>query len=123
MAFQMISSQSMGRGFPSSHQISRSVHLPPRAVALGLGLDARLARSSESGVVGLESSPLVGPGVDALEEAFLDGAAELLDIQGLLLAAVSFTILEYKPPGRYGDRKSTRLNSSHSGESRMPSSA
>ena len=24
---------------------------------------------------------------------------------------------------RYGDRKSTRLNSSHSGESRMPSSA
>ena len=26
-------------------------------------------------------------------------------------------------PGQYKDRKSTRLNSSHSGESRMPSSA
>ena len=27
------------------------------------------------------------------------------------------------PEGFFGDRKSTRLNSSHSGESRMPSSA
>ena len=29
----------------------------------------------------------------------------------------------YEVPGGHRDRKSTRLNSSHSGESRMPSSA
>ena len=35
---------------------------------------------------------------------------------------VSITLLMALPKGN-GDRKSTRLNSSHSGESRMPSSA
>ena len=33
------------------------------------------------------------------------------------------TVKNYGVPGTIEDRKSTRLNSSHSGESRMPSSA
>ena len=32
-------------------------------------------------------------------------------------------LIDYKKPDRDGDRKSTRLNSSHVSESRMPSSA
>ena len=45
-----------------------------------------------------------------------------------LLSRASFdSCLAYKqqdaPAGQSADRKSTRLNSSHSGESRMPSSA
>ena len=41
--------------------------------------------------------------------------------QKLIIEA--YKSIEYKGGEKLGDRKSTRLNSSHSGESRMPSSA
>ena len=41
----------------------------------------------------------------------------------LTLILISYVTLFMTPPEGSQDRKSTRLNSSHSGESRMPSSA
>ena len=45
------------------------------------------------------------------------------DFAELLIASYEETLFLAKTQLDYGDRKSTRLNSSHSGESRMPSSA
>ena len=50
-----------------------------------------------------------------------DRAADWIDDQGSYLYAEVFKYYVSDRRGR--DRKSTRLNSSHSGESRMPSSA
>ena len=44
-------------------------------------------------------------------------------LRGIVVHAVLERLFALDPPLRRPDRKSTRLNSSHSGESRMPSSA
>ena len=58
----------------------------------------------------------------AIAEA-LDVSAETLMLQAGLVREQADTGSPGGPARRGGDRKSTRLNSSHSGESRMPSSA
>ena len=49
-------------------------------------------------------------------------AREKMIDPGLVIEAMEDSLAR-AAKSRYGDRKSTRLNSSHSGESRMPSSA
>ena len=53
---------------------------------------------------------------------FSEGGYDRIAIKLFREINVDCYYLEYDTP-RAGDRKSTRLNSSHSGESRMPSSA
>ena len=66
------------------------------------------------------------------QRTFLGKGSELADRLDLLLAlgrpeeldlALEHVFLLHRETGVVRDRKSTRLNSSHSGESRMPSSA
>ena len=85
------------------------------------------------------STMSVSTGTDSYDSAFLDALGKRVLIgdgaMGTMLQASDLTlddfqglegcneILNVTRPEVLADRKSTRLNSSHSGESRMPSSA
>ena len=89
---------------------------PPSEVA---GLNARTARRQKLLLGGIAAVALVGGSWFILggdEDGASDDpqAAQTIDTAGLVNRDLSQREL---------DRKSTRLNSSHSGESRMPSSA
>ena len=88
------------------------VHLPDRALAL-LAVVARLddRREDQVGVV----VALLRGGVELARRGDLDGAA--VQYQKAIDSGYPLAVAEA------GDRKSTRLNSSHSSPSRMPSSA
>ena len=61
-----------------------------------------------------------------LEDELFNGATDAMDLHSIIHHYKTFKRWEHLPNVHllhYADRKSTRLNSSHSGESRMPSSA
>ena len=75
---------------------------------------------SEDGLAVFSKEDLKGPSHAVQLGVFVDEALSFVDSHGMPLDAVAVSC----GPGSYtGDRKSTRLNSSHKTESRMPSSA
>ena len=84
-------------GVRSAMPISRAVRLCPRGIFLPVDMDKYQRASAEIMAILGDFSPLVEP--VSVDEAFVDLS------------------------GTAGDRKSTRLNSSHIQKSRMPSSA
>ena len=103
-------------------QIERpqAAHLPDPDAARRRGqlLDQRIAALHESLRSAVVVSPPAGPEDKAGRGVAMDGALAHEPREGRRIAGVGLA-----PPGERLDRKSTRLNSSHGGISRMPSSA
>ena len=74
------------------------------------------------GKTGINKRQIVSVDECASDLAF-QACEKLLNSIELNRQAIDFIILCTQSPDYFLDRKSTRLNSSHSGESRMPSSA
>ena len=95
-------------------------------------LFANLAEAADSRRVAVDAAPgdTFGDAFEQLLEAHPELEAEVLDDEGEIRDHIRVLRNEHDPFVRdegfdtvLEDRKSTRLNSSHSGESRMPSSA
>ena len=91
--------------------------------------EQHLHRGNRGGRAGVSRQSREG-GAGTLErEVSLHSQPKPVDIHGIVSTHSLLDIVDREPSGevriarRRRDRKSTRLNSSHSGESRMPSSA
>ena len=80
-----------------------------------------LATVLETGASELRKA-FAGEALDVVLSAYLDGL-QVCFIFGAVVSGVAILTSFFAPFRSIKDRKSTRLNSSHSGESRMPSSA